>query len=389
MKFILLRLVIYLLSYWIPIKKELFIFGCWNGKMLGDNPKAIYDYMCSNNIGEVYWFTYDRDIYLKLKKEKKNVMFGCTIKNIITHMQAEAVFCNCSVTTDLLGFSINRKTKVFNLWHGTPMKMIGEDAVKSGISKAKMGINKKNWLVSLIKKTFPNRILKALQFDIYYLSSSEVVSKLLVGAMGIDICKIIKCGYPKLDICFSNLGKIKTDTILYAPTYRGDYKSETDILTQFNFDIDNVNHTLKQKRKKLFIRLHPANYLPLEVMKEIDRSSNIFLDKSDNVYESLASYSLIITDFSSIYFDALAINANVLLAPFGYKSYIENDRPLYYSPDDLYPYKKPGDWKELLKDLDEYLENKELTSIREMFYEFPFKPCSKEFLNIVFDKLQR
>lgn len=221
--------------------------------------------------------------------------------------------------------------------------------------------------------------------DTYYLASSEIVSDILQSAMGIEREKIIICGYPKLDKCF-NVHKRKSINVLYAPTYRGDYNSELDILSMFGFDMDKADKILKDNDAQLTIRLHPANKLPENITKKIKEKNCIFIDEVEDVYDTLHTYSLVITDFSSIYFDAIAVGINALIAPFGYQEYVNNDRDLYFKISELYPSEMPYDWDAFFNNFTHYISmnNIDFTSIRDKFYSHPFTPSSAHLTNLIY-----
>ncbi|MED9651087.1 CDP-glycerol glycerophosphotransferase family protein [Escherichia marmotae] len=391
MKFIFTRLMICLLSVFVPTKKGLFIFGSWFGKKYGDNPSALFEYLSNIQPENVYWYTNNEKVASKIITSGNKCISGINIKNIFLHLRAEAVFCNCSANSDLLGSYINKRTKVFNLWHGTPMKKIGKDAIKPGLSHTRLGMSKPNLTLRLIKKILPSTFYDFFKLDTYYLASSPEVSKILQGAMGVNEEKIIICGYPKLDKIFIESGYAEPNKILYAPTYRGEYNSELDILTMFGFNIELADKVLKENKATLTIRLHPANRLPVAVVNRINNTNTISIDNEDDIYESLGKYSLVITDYSSVYFDALAVGINALIAPFGYKDYLENDRDLYFSLSELYPERMPIDWTDFFEHFSYFMSNKreQFFSIRNKFYSFPYAPCSGDLLNLVYSKLGR
>lgn len=390
MKSYIIRIFIGLISVFIPTKKGLFIFGSWFGNKYGDNSRGMFEYLSQDKKRDIYWFTRNKDIAVRIVKDGNRCIYGEGIKNIILHLRAEAVFCNCSANADLMGDFLNIKTKVFNLWHGTPIKKIGKDAINDSISSNRLGVSKQSAIFSLLKKITPTWIYAFFKLDTYYLASSEVVAGLLQSAMGLQKEKIIICGYPKLDKCFCVNDKSSIN-ILYAPTYRGDYNSELDILSMFGFDIDRAEEVLKNNNAKLTIRLHPANSLPENLTRKIKAKSCIAIDEAEDIYDTLHTYSLVITDFSSIYFDALAIGINALIAPFGYQDYVNNDRDLYFPINEIYPGEMPYDWDAFFSNFSHYVikNNVDLISIRDKFYSYPYSPSSAELSKLIYLKLYK
>lgn len=349
MKTSLRQLFCSLISFIVPTKKGLKIFGSWYGDKYGDNPRYFFEWIIKEEKkGSHFWLTKNLTLYRELKAKNINVVYGRSFYVVWLHLRAEAVFCNCSPNTDLYGEYLNRKTRVFNLWHGTPIKKIGFDAISSEISSKRLGIQRAGLLARILPKSLKNLTKWLKGKKVYYLASSKKIADIFCSAMGVDESQIIVNGYPKLDHLINENRKIKKGSILYAPTYRGDYNSENDLLSLFGFDIAETESWLLAQRKTLTIRLHPANSLPSSLVSKIKQSNSIHLGGSGDLYQEMTSYELIITDFSSLFYDAIAVNIKTVIAPFGLDDYICEDRQLYFSPDELFPYPKANNWPELL-----------------------------------------
>lgn len=394
MKYYILKFLFLIFSRVIPIKKRLYIFGAWSGERFSDNPKEYFKYLHAKNLKEVYWYTKNKNLFNEMQNDGFPCVIGVSFKTIWMHMRAEAVFCNCSAQSDVIGFAINKKTKIFNLWHGSPMKHIGLDALKSCYVSNSLGVKEVPFFVQFIYKKMSWFVNKVKNEDVYFLASSKEVASILSRAMNIEPNKVILSGYPKLDPLFSTVSNNLNDPfvekhILLCPTYRGEYGAENDILHAMGLDIIKTNEILVNKNIVLTIRLHPANRLKPTIINQLSHVKNINIDNEPDIYTTLQKCDAIITDFSSIYFDALAIGMNAIFFPFEYEEYIKNDRKLYYKPDELCPYSPPKTWTELLNNLDGLLmypiEN--FKSIRDRFYEFPQKESCALLHNRINEKL--
>lgn len=370
MRSLIIRVVCSLLSFIIPPKKNLYLFGSWYGNKYGDNSRYFFEWLTnSSNNAECYWVTRNADLYIELKHKNVNVIYGKGLKVYWLHLRATAVFCNCSAMTDLLGEFLNRKTVIFNLWHGTPIKKIGFDAIASDISSARLGLKRASLLSRIMPvwiKTFGKWLMEK---ELYYLASSNKVAAILSSAMGVTSDHIIVNGYPKLDHLITAPQSVNKGSILYAPTYRGEYNSENDLLTMFGFDADTVDAWLAQHNKQLTIRLHPANSMPQWLINKITSCKYIKMGGSGDLYEEITSYELIVTDFSSLFYDAVSVNIKTVMAPFGLAEYQNEDRQLYFTPEQLFPYKMAHTWPELLTLLPSYFAGDfDLTPIKREFY---------------------
>ena len=205
--------------------------------------------------------------------------------------------------------------------------------------------------------------------ELYYLASSEKVASLLSSAMCVDQEHVIVNGYPKLDHLITNPQDALKGSILYAPTYRGEYNSENDLLTMFGFDATSADTWLADHQKSLTIRLHPANTLPQALIDEISACKNIKIGSTGDLYEEITSYELIVTDFSSLFYDAISVNLKTVIAPFGFAEYQNEDRQLYFSLEELFPYQMATNWPELFALLPSYFSDElDLSKVKTKFY---------------------
>ncbi|MEH8161483.1 CDP-glycerol glycerophosphotransferase family protein [Aeromonas allosaccharophila] len=371
----LIKIVVCFISLFIPVRKGLFIFGSWSAERYGDNSRYFFEYLSiEKNEYDVHWFTKNTNVANNLRGKGFKCIYGINLKSIWLHIRAEAVFCNCHQNSDVLGHFINTKTKVFNLWHGSPIKLIGADAINSGIGDLCIdnagGL--KRIIVKKIKAMFSKLGLKSV---IYYLASSDSVASCLKSAFNLNNDNIIVAPYPKLKANSFNKDDYNVKKMLFAPTYRGKYNSENDILTAYGFEVDQVDSWLAAEDSQLYIRLHPANTLPQSIVDRITDSENIFIDHTDDLYEEFHKYDVVITDFSSVYFDAVATEKLVIMCPMGLSSYLSNDRNLYYSPEYLFPFPLSYSWDELIKNYSIYkaLTVSEFGKLKEEFY--PYDSC--------------
>tara|TARA_R110002167_G_scaffold366448_1_gene597379 strand:- start:648 stop:1817 length:1170 start_codon:yes stop_codon:yes gene_type:complete len=369
-KSLIIRLFCSLLSFIVPPKKNLYLFGSWYGNKYGDNSRYFFEWLSNSNEDvECYWFTRNDELFKELKAKNINVLYAKGLKVSWLHFRASAVFCNCSPMTDLLGEYLNRKAVVFNLWHGTPIKKIGFDAIVSDISSERLGLKRASLLSRIMPKWIKAFGKWLMEKELYYLASSEKVATLLSSAMGVDKEHIIVNGYPKLDHLITSPQTAMKGSILYAPTYRGEYNSENDLLTMFGFDAEHVDAWLEDNHKSLTIRLHPANTLPQRLIEKIMACKNIKIGGTGDLYEEITSYELIVTDFSSLFYDAISVNIKTVIAPFGLAEYQSEDRQLYFSPEELFPHEMASTWPELLALLPVYFSGEfDLTEVKAAFY---------------------
>ncbi|MGL4448212.1 MAG: CDP-glycerol glycerophosphotransferase family protein [Aeromonas sp.] len=377
---ILLKLIIYALSWFIPLNKKRFLFSSWGGRRYGDNSKYFFEYLTKNHTEyECVWYTTELSVAETVALQGGKVIFGRSIKSIWYHLTAKAVFCNCHQSTDFFGLFLNVKTTTFNLWHGTPMKYIGADAIASGIGDVGSQQGAWHWhIMTALKNTL--RCI-GLEGRVYLLASSDSVAQLFYRAFNLPAGRVIIAPYPKLRL--SNLAipngmevsglRIK---ILFAPTYRGEYNSEIDLLTAHGFSLERVERWLADINGQLTIRLHPANSLPAVMQQKIAASKYIICDASEDLYTEFATYNVVISDFSSVYYDALALNKTVIFMPFDHDNYVQQERQLYVRAEEISIGLLVQTWPEIIAKFNDYLYPSELMQQRQAALRSRYYPHS-------------
>jgi CDP-glycerol glycerophosphotransferase len=135
------------------------------------------------------------------------------------------------------------------------------------------------------------------------------------------------------------------------PTFRGGMDSECDLFAQFGFDVKLIDEMLSVHNIKLVLRMHPVNKPPQYLIEEIKQSKTITIDTTADIFDSIASYDCMVTDYSGGYFDFLLTGRPILFAPFDLEKYKRQERDLYYPYEDvtLKPY--AYSWPELIKNI--------------------------------------
>jgi CDP-glycerol glycerophosphotransferase (TagB/SpsB family) len=342
----LLENIVYLFANLIPKRKKLFLFSSWNGKKFLDNPKYIFKYCIEHEKDiQCLWVSRDRHLAKRMRQDGYPVVNLFSARGIWLQLRAEVVIFSHSVEWEFYAPVISYKTKRIQTWHGMPIKRIGYDD-KYGVSLKRKKI---------IDFVYPYRadrlsmVLAASQSDKKCYISGFCVSE--------DIVKIT--GYPRNDAMFD--GKDIDTTggptrIIYMPTLRGAVGSAFGLLNRSILDIDVLDAFLKKYNASLWIRLHPAQRINDEDLERINKSKCIYYSSSENdVYEELAKFDVLITDFSGVYFDFLITGRPIIMAPLLMGDYLSNDRELYYEYEELCLGDPARDWSEIMERLREVL----------------------------------
>ena len=336
--------ILYLLVYFIPRRKNRWVFGSGIGINFSDNAKYQFLYCNQNSEIKPYWISKNKELVKKLRDYGLKAYYKFSIKGIWVSINSK-VYIYDSRTESINHWTSAGVYKV-NLWHGSPLKNIDRDiTVKHNafyIGNHTRGL--KRYLV---------RMLMPEWFVVpdFMIATSKKVKDYFNSAFGSHYIEVT--GYPRNDIIINPKlyskylndeqkikDKLKNKTILYTPTFRDTnrFKRETPIVW------DRLNDLLKKYNATFLIKLHRHDYSM--VMKNTYSNIKVLESESD-VYPLFEKIDLLITDYSSIFFDFLLTDKPILFYPYDKKNYIENDRAMYDDYDLVTPGKKAYNFDDL------------------------------------------
>lgn len=339
MKFlkILFNILMWIILSVFPKSKKYVIVGGWYGERYADNSRYMYEYLClhKNELGilKVFWFTKSEKIKKRLEKQGKDVLYGYSIKSIYWHLRSKIHMIDQN-PRDILGFLSVRCIRI-NLWHGMPLKNFGY--LQKG-EEPKRGLQKK--IDILASGGFWNNAL--------YVATSEFAGMLISKAMAVPLEKVLISSYPRTVKLYKEREKcgLEKFCIFYLPTFR----NNNMINPLLNLDLTKVDEYFQKKKIKLLVKPHYADMSNWEV---IGRMRNIqLLDSGEDVYEWLYKTDLLITDYSSVYFDYLLTKSPIIFFPYDYDYYKNQDRGFTVPYEKYTPGRKVYTGNELLEMID-------------------------------------
>ena len=307
--------LIKILYLFIKTDPNLILFNSFGGKKFDDSPKEIYEAMKNDERFSKYdivWAFHNPKQFESIKGIK--FVKTDTLKYFKTALASRCWITNSSIERGL-NFR-GKNTFYFNTWHGTPIKKMGTD------------LSKKN--KSFSKKGESNFDVMTAQGDF----EIEVFSR----AFGISENKFLKCGLPRNDILSKYTSETVADIkqklglsngkkiILYAPTFR---EYERDSLNNCvlvpKIDLLKWQQHLGEK----YCLLLRAHY---EVSKIMNIKENEFV-KDVSLYPCLndlmIAADILISDYSSIFFDFSIMDKPMLHYTYDYEMYSEK-RGMYF-----------------------------------------------------------
>lgn len=277
------------------------------------------------------------------------------------------------------GTGLCKKRLIINLWHGVPLKKI-----------ALLDPNLKKAARIYFKKIFSDNYTCVL-------TTSHALIPLMARSFAISEDRIKVWGQPRNDGMFQTndrtaiLQQIYPDlpeysqAILYAPTFR-DY-GQVQLFPFKDFDLEQMEHFLEEKKMLLFIRTHVAEqgsaapYLG----KRIRFLGN---EQAEDVTGILNIFDCLITDYSSIYIDYLLTGKPMIFLPYDRRKYLDG-RGMNFDYDDVTPGPKPETFTDFLEALSPETDSwkEERDRVNQLFNEIQ-KPCAADICRQVLNMIQ-
>jgi CDP-glycerol glycerophosphotransferase (TagB/SpsB family) len=345
---------LHLIGYLVPKNKNLWVFGAWLGEKYADNPKYLYEYVLDHTDDNAVWLTKNQNVYNELLANGRPVFYFYSAKGILCALRAKyVVFCVAYQDLSILCYLFSANAKVINLWHGTPLKRLT-------VERTQVQTIFRRILISIMGR----------EAD-YVASTTPLVSKKLSKYFDIPSDHFLEYGYPRNDALFKknkipiNLGTVIKDkrVILYMPTFR-EYEvegSRIDLFSDYGFNGRNLDKILENNNALLLVKLHFRD-APLFDSVSSHVGDNIILLNDEQVkgdiYPLLSLTDILITDYSSVYFDFLLLNRPIVFSSFDIEHYEQSDRGFYFSYNDVTPGQKVDDWSGVEKSLEVILQNR-------------------------------
>lgn len=341
----------YLLSLIIPKNKKLIVLGSSLGQHFADNPKYLFLYLEKHSPAfEYYWITKNKNLYLKMKSERFLYLYSW--KGLWILLRAKYLVLSHQVN-DIFP-PLHGGKKIIQLWHGTPLKKIGYDSDDTFNSKTKVILKRVFYTI------FPH--LYYMKAD-YVIVAADNQKRIFKSAFRIPEERIVVLGQPRNDILFQKdeISSAHTDkmdflqtlssydkVISWLPTHRhGSNKNILNLLFDYDFNSEKVNQLLKENNSILIIKPH---FIEMNLLKNVMGGfSNIYIYDEADPYPLLSFTDVLVTDYSSIFFDFSMTKKPIVFAPFDYQEYLNNFAGFYYNYDELLKdYPKAHNWEELM-----------------------------------------
>lgn len=338
------------LQHWHKRDKNLWTFDAWSGKRYSDNPRALYEYVLANEPSiKAVWITNSKQVYDRLKTEGKPVAMRHSKEGRRIQKDAGYFFCThgrlCDESEGELRYM--NGIRYINVWHGAPLKQVGDDEMQFKVKKQSLW---KRCKTNIRKVIVPWEFISDTM-----LCSGPFFEPFFYSAYGRTVKHFIILPEIRLDALCSNrvenlileLNKTYQSPIkiLYMPTFRDSKFGNFNPFEKVGYNQERLEKVLEENN---MVFLYKGHFLDSANGASV-RSKRIRVIRDndyDDLYTFIKDVDVLITDYSSIYFDFLCLGKPMILFPFDYEEYTKQSRAFYFDYN-LMEAKRVYSWQEL------------------------------------------
>lgn len=269
--------------------------------------------------------------YVTLTREQEHIARGHIISTLMTlfikmpyHLATCEIVLLDNVFLPMAYLNMRKGTKVVQLWHGTgTIKKFGQF---SNTGKLKVLEKKANKCIT------------------HLIVGNEETKKLYAQCFGIDEKNVFVTGLPRTDLLFSeeekeaNRRKFYEEfemlkgkrIVLYAPTFRDEQIENPEIA----LDLKQLSNHLSED-EVFVLRLHP--HIAKRNTTKCEYNNIIDLSFYSNLNTLLDVSSIVISDYSSIIFEAAALEKPIIFYAYDYSEFMNNGRGCFYDYEKFVP----------------------------------------------------
>lgn len=344
------------------------LFEAFGGRNYTCSPKAIYEKMLNMKEFKDYTFVWSFIDPSKheVKKDKRLKIIKSKSKEYYKYISISKYWIVNSIIEE--GITKKKDQVYVQCWHGTPLKRLRYDIVVNGAS------------LNSVEEIRKRNDIDAKKFD-YFISPSKYCTEKFTSAFNLKALGkeniIIEEGYPRNDFLFNKTKKdidaikkklglpLDKKVIFYLPTFRDNqHTSGVGYTYKLGIDFD----SLKKKFSKEYVILFSPHYF-IENSIDLTKYKGFIYNvaRYDEINELYLVSDIIMTDYSSVFFDYANLKRPMLFYMYDIDDYKGNLRDFYISLDEL-----PGPIAKTQDELENNLKNidKEFKKNKEKYEKF-------------------
>ncbi|QXQ08938.1 CDP-glycerol glycerophosphotransferase family protein [Paeniglutamicibacter sp. Y32M11] len=303
----------------LPLQEDVVLFESYHGSKIDCNPAAIYRSMRDNSDYDHLRFAWVITGKTRVPADvaaDPRVSFILRATPLYRRTLASAKYLISNVSFPNY-FARRDGQQYLNTWHGTPLKALGRDIAAGFMEHGNVSRN----LLQTTHLLAPNQHTQDSLIHRYEVDGLFTGKIARVGTPRVD--RMLSQDATTRDYLFSRLGLIDDGKkiVFYAPTWRGTAGNR-------NFDATQLVNDLEGLAGGDFHVVFRAHHLAEAALKNVTLSATIVPADIDT-YDVLALTDLLVTDYSSIFFDFLPLRRPIVFHAYDLAEYTA-ERGLYF-----------------------------------------------------------
>lgn len=343
----LLSLLAHRLAFLFPRRDDLWVFGARGGSRFEGNSKYLFLHVANSDRDvRAVWVTEDEALAAELREAGYRVRLAGSYRSVWTLLRAGTVFVTGALT-DLPTWPTGG-AEIVQLWHGVPLKRISVDSESYDASP------------------LPQRLAKRYvyrQFD-WVTVTARGLAEYFATAFHLPVSRMAVTGYPRTDVLFrevpdatlgfdervlNEVAELDSERVVaYFPTYRND----PERVPARELDFAALEEFLAANDARLLLKFHPADRPDVD-LAAFDRIR--LLPPETDPYPLLEHVDVLLTDYSSIYFEYLLLDRPVAFYAYDIDAF-RKETGLFLDYDDYAPGPVATDFDELTDALERAFE---------------------------------
>ncbi|MBQ9166207.1 MAG: CDP-glycerol glycerophosphotransferase family protein [Oscillospiraceae bacterium] len=314
------------------LDEHLVVFEAFQDRQYTCSPKALYLEMKNDPKYDAFHFIWvfspDAAARNPIADERTEIVAYNTQAHHLACARAKYIITN-SMPMGII--KLRPGQKLIETWHGTPLKRLGCD-----IEVDSNSIN--------TKEEIHDRYRQRVQQMTHFLSPSDFYTEKLTSAFDLkgagSKVQMIQQGYPRNDFLTKytqeDVKRIKESlgvpldkkVILYAPTFRDNQKLERAYSYSFTLEMD-FDHLLETLGEEYVVLFRPHYFVASQFDFKKYEGKVYDVSKVDDVNEMYVISDMLITDYSSVFFDYAILKRPILLFMYDLELYQGQLRDFY------------------------------------------------------------
>lgn len=329
------------------------------GGLFTDNAKHFFVFAASqpNFHNQVFFLSTNQKVHQAIDKACSQSLLYPTFKAFWFLLRSGVIVADTADWFDHGVYQLTRGAKIVQIWHGAPLKEIELSLYRRRLA----GLS---WLQRLPISSHKRLIGRYIKYDVVVATSQAFIRDVFQHCFMAR--QFAATGYPRNDILFDQpeqnsvfdtlslinvdtsiletIGKAKANGMavcLYAPTFR---KNRQDPFAAGDIDLSRLSALAGKLNMLLILKLHPF----MSGCYRIDDYQNLLeYSPTADVYPAMAMCDLLVTDYSSIFFDFLLLDRPILFFSYDLQDYMREDRRMYFDYEEMTPGIKCYSYEEL------------------------------------------